>query len=241
LLLAPFIWLPASKRLNYARGIIFFAVVWPFMSTIVLFGANSSRHLYLASIGVATAFGLASSELLMSGRLSAIVGSVVIACLMSIYGVALISNVALYARNGQLSRSLAAQVEGVIADGTHDESSVIIVIPELPERQVVFWDYFYPDALSPPFRNTAPPANILSSFESCDCSPEEWKMEHSAALALLRDSQAGPVYILQWDASQSGFVTHILSHPAFWQSEYVSPSGPLLHPRRPDLPVPTLP
>jgi hypothetical protein len=240
LLVTAFLWLPAAKRAPYARGVLFFAVIWPIVCTAVLFGAHSPRHLYLASIGVAIALGLAGAALLRSRRLAAAVGAVVIAALLGICGVGLMSNVAMYARNGERSRALATHVAGVLADAARDHAALVIVIPKFPNSQVVFWDYFYPHALSPPFTSTAP-ANVLPSFESCHCLPEEWKTENAATLALLRDPKTGPIYVIQWDADQSTYVTRVISQPAFWQGEYVSPSGPLLMPRFPGLPGATLP
>jgi len=241
LLLMPFVWLPVNKRPNYARAIIFFAVLWPVVSTVFLFGAGEPRHFYLASAGVAIAFGLAASVLLTSGRFAASLGLVVMTLLLALYGAALVSGIAQYARNGNLSRALANRVDQVIADAAPDPSAVIVIIPEFPQPQVHFWDYFYPDAVNPPFRATVAPANIVPSFASCHCPVEQWKMDNTAALTLLTDSKTGPVYVVMWDEDQSAFVTRVLSQPAFWQAGHDSPSSALLQPGRPGLPAATLP
>jgi hypothetical protein len=241
LLLTPFVSRPAQGRRNFTRGLVLFAVFWPLITTAVLFGARAQRHLYLASIGVAIAFGLAGSQLLAGKRLAAGAGIAIISILLGIYGVGLSSSIALYARNGGLSRALAREVDHAIELATLDRWAVIVIIPEFPQRQVVFWDYFYLDALLPPFRSSPPTPHILPSFASCHCSPEEWKTEHAATLALLSNSSASTIHVVLWDTRKSAFVTRVLSQPAFWRGRYAAPNGPLVRPRRPGLPEPVLP
>jgi hypothetical protein len=241
LLLAPFISLPAHRRRSFTRGLILFAVFWPLISTAVLFGAHEQRHLYLASIGVATAFGLAGSELLSSKRLLAGAGVAIIGLLLGIHGVGLGSTISLYARNGRLSRALAREVDRAIEHAVVDSQAVIVIIPEFPQRRrVIFWDYFYPEALNPPFRSTPSPPHILPSFASCHCEPGQWKAWHAATLELLSDG-ASAVHVVLWDARKAAFVTRVLSQSAFWQGGYAAQNGPLVRPRRPGLPEPRLP
>jgi hypothetical protein len=241
LLLTPFLILAGRGRRSFTRELIFSAVLWPLICTTVLFGARGQRHLYLASIGVAVAFGLAGSLLLASRRLVAGVGLTIIGLLLAIFGVGLRTSIAQYARNGYLSSALAQEVDRAIEHAMPDGRALIVIIPEFPERQVIFWDYFYPVALNPPFRSTPAPPRILPSFASCHCEPAQWKASHAAGLALLSSGMASAIHVVLWDTRKSAFVTRVLSQSEFWQAGYAAPDGPLVRPRRPGLPAPILP
>jgi len=243
LLLAAFAARPARGRGDLARGLIFFAVLWPLVCTAVLFGAASPRHFYLASVGMAIALGLAGSRLVASKPEYARAGSLAIGLLLGISAVGLISNVALYARSGRLSRALAGEVDRALEAAGRDPAAMTVIIPDFPERPpgVVFWDYFYPVALEPPFRSTRPPPGVLPSFAPCHCPPEEWKAEHSAALARLRERNVSAVRVVMWDGWQSAFVTRSLSPAAFWQGGFAAVNGPLVRPLWPGSPAPELP
>jgi hypothetical protein len=240
LLLTPLASRAADVRHNSARGTILFAVLWPLMSTAVLFGARSPRHLYLASIGVAIALGLASAQLLAGKPVVAATSGAIVGLLLVTYGVGLSSYVGLYARNGRLSRELAREIDRAIAQAAPERQAVIVIIPDFPQRQASFWDYFYPEAISQPFRSSPPPPNILPSFASCRCMPAEWKAEHSKPLALLTNP-ATTIHFVAWDTGKAAFVTRVLSQPAFWQGGYAAQDGPLLGTYRRGLPGPTLP
>jgi hypothetical protein len=240
LLLTPLVSRTVHERRRYTSGLILFAGFWPLVSTGVLFGARSPRHLYLASIGVAIALGLAGSQLLASRRLVAVTGGAVICLLLGLYVLGLRSYVALYARNGRLSRDLAGEIDRAIEQAAAERRAVIVIIPDFPQRQASFWDYFYPEAISRPFRSSPPPPNILPSFASCRCMPAEWKAEHSKPLALL-NNRATAIYVVLWDTGKAAFVTRVLSQHAFWQGGYAAQNGPLLGTYRPGLPGPTLP
>jgi hypothetical protein len=232
---------PAGARRELARGLFFFAVLWPLACTVVLFGAGSPRHFYLASVGVAIALGLAGSRLIASKPGFARAGSLAIGLLLGILAFGLVSNIALYARNGRLSRALAEEIDRALAAAERDPQAVTVIIPDFPERQVVFWDYFYPQALKPPFRSPRPPPRVLPSFAPCHCPPEEWKAEHAATLARLREPSVSAVHVAIWDAWQSRFVTRSLSQAAFWQDGYAAPDAPLVRPLWPGTPAPELP
>jgi hypothetical protein len=62
-LLIPFTFLRFSELKEYTREFIYFAVGWPLITTFVYLGANSQRHLYLASIGPCVALGLVTARL----------------------------------------------------------------------------------------------------------------------------------------------------------------------------------
>jgi hypothetical protein len=240
LLLTPFLTKQARNQ-TFTRNLIFFAVMWPLLSTAVLFGARAPRHLYLASAGLAIAFGLAGSQLLTSKFPVAAAGLVIVGLLLAVLGVGLIAGIRLYARNGQLSRALAQEVEVAIERATADRLPLIVIIPEFPERRVIFWDYFYPVALNPPFRKAAPAVAILPSFASCHCEPAAWKRQNAAALALLNSDRASAIYAVLWDTRKSAFATRIFSPSEFRQAGYGATDGPLLRPRRQGMPAPQFP
>jgi hypothetical protein len=238
LLVAPLVSRSTRGLRTHARETIFFAALWPFFATAVLFGARSPRHLYLASIGVAVALGLAGSRILSGRRLVSAAGAAILLLTLGLSAIGLASYVDLYARNGRLSRDLAREIDRAYARAAPDSRAVIAIIPDFPRRQASFWDYFYPDAVAPPFRRGRP-FRTIPSFASCRCIPAEWKAEHSETLRLLND--ASDVYLVHWDEAKAGFATRVLTPSAFWQSPYASRDGPLLRPYLPGLESPTLP
>jgi len=240
LLLIPF-FIPAEGSLRrFARGLIFFAVLWPLVSTVVLLGARAPRHLYLAWIGMAIALGLAGSRLLASRRRVAWAGVAAIGLVLGLFGLGLRSRIALFERNGRLSRELDREVERAMERAAPDPRALLVIIPEFPGQAVHFWEYFYPDALNPPFRRSPPTVKILPSFASCDCGPAEWKASNTEALALLEDERASAIHLVLWDSQNSAFVTRVLSPSDFWAMGYASHDGALVRPRRPGTPEPTL-
>jgi hypothetical protein len=241
LLLAGLFATPSRERGALARSLTFFALAWPLVTTAVLFGADSSRHFYLASVGVSIALGLAGARLLCGRTSLALAGSAAIGLLVGMSAFGLGSNIAQYARSGRLSRALAAEVGRALAGAGADPRAVSVIVADYPERRVVFWDYFYPEALMPPFRPGPLPPGILPSFAPCHCSPEEWKAEHAATIARLRDGDVSSVRIVEWEAWRSAFVTRVLTPSEFWEGGDAAPDGPLLRPRRPGLPSPRLP
>src|SRR5262249_39391320 len=88
LLLTLFLTTQAPSQ-TFTRGLIFFAVIWPVLSTAVLFGAHAPRHLYLSSIGVAIAFGLAGSQLLTSRPPVVAAGLAITGLLLALFAVGL--------------------------------------------------------------------------------------------------------------------------------------------------------
>jgi hypothetical protein len=231
----------AARRGPIVRALVFFGLIWPVVCVAVLFGANSPRHFYMATVGMAIALGLASAWIVSSRTAMAKAGSVAVGILLGLSTVGLTSNIALYARSGRLSRALAREVDRALEAARHDPDTVTVIVADYPERRVVFWDYFFPEALEPPFRKTRPTGSLLPSFAPCHCTPEEWKAEHAATLARLRDGGVSAVSVVIWDAWQSAFVTRRLTREAFWQAGYTAAGGPVVRPLWPGSPAPTLP
>jgi hypothetical protein len=232
---------PASRRRQLVRALVFFGVIWPLVCVAVLFGANSSRHFYIATVGMAIALGLAGARVVSNSSAIMSVGSLAMGLLLGISAVGLTSNVALYARSGRLSRALVREVDRALEVARRDPDAVTVIVADYPGRRVVFWDYFFTEALEPPFRKTRPTGWILPSFAPCHCTPEEWKAKHAATLAHLRVGGVSAVYVVIWDAWQSAFVTRKLTREAFWQEGYTATGGPLLRPLWPGSPAPSLP
>jgi len=230
ILLAPLFASRAGGRADFARGLTFFAGLWPLVCTAVLFGAASQRHFYLATVGPAVAMGLAGSGLLASGPAVARAAAVALALLLADSGLGLASSVAPYARSGRLSWQIARQVDLALEAAGRDPESVTVIIAEFPDRRAVFWDYFYPGALEPPFRSGRPPRAVLPSFTTCHCPPEEWKAQNAALLARLAEGSVSRVYVVIWDATQSRFVTRSLRPMEFWEDGYAAATGPIPRP-----------
>ncbi|MGE5276680.1 MAG: hypothetical protein ACM3SU_06780 [Acidobacteriota bacterium] len=229
-LLAPLSAGSARGRPDYARGLIYFAGLWPLVCTGVLFGAASQRHFYLATVGPAIALGLAGSRLLACGPAVARAAAVTLALLLAQSGLALASSVAPYAQNGRLSRQIAREVDLALDAAARDPKSVTVIIPEFPERRAVFWDYFYPVALEPPFRSVPPPKAVLPSFTTCHCLPEEWRAQNAVVLARLKRGGVSRVHVVIWEAGRSKFVTRSLSPEEFWEKGYAAATGPISQP-----------
>jgi len=232
---------PAQSRSELARRLLFFGGLWPLVATAVLLGAGSPRHLYLASVGVAVALGLAGSQLWAQRPWFARAGSLGIGSLVAISAFGLAVSVAAYARSGRLSRSLAREIDRTLEAAERDPRAITVIVADYPERSVVFWDYFFPESLEPPFRSRRPPPGILPSFAPCHCPPEEWKTKHAVTLARLEAADTSTVRVVIWDAWRSEFVSRALTAAEFWQGGYAAPDGPLLRPLWPGSPAPVLP
>lgn len=240
LLITPLWFLPKGQRGDYARKCAYFAVIWPTIATAVLMGANSQRHFYLASVGPAIALGLAGARLLHTGRIPMILAAGALALLLVTNGFALASGVQAFRLNGERSWQLRYEADQALERAAQDPASTVVIIPEVPDTQGILWDYFYPVALQPPFTTPIPVTNVIASFASCHCSPEEWTATHAAALQHLIHNEVGPVYVVDWDEHRSTFATRTLSQYEFLHNGYVLPGGSVLRPSYPGLPSPRL-
>ncbi len=240
LLIAPLWFLPKGQRGDYTRKCLYFAVIWPTITTAVLMGANSQRHFYLASVGPAVALGLAGARLLNTGRIPMVLAAGALTLLLVTNGSALASGVQVFRLSGERSWQLRDEVDQVLERAAQDPAATVVIIPEAPDTQGFLWDYFYPAALQPPFTALTPVTNVIASFASCHCSTEEWTATHAAALQHLTDNKAGPVYVVDWDKQRSTFTTRMLSQYEFLHNGYMSPDGPVLRPPHPSLPSPLI-
>lgn len=232
LLVAPFTFLRFHKLENYTRGLIYFAIVWPGVVEFAYFGASAQRHLYLSSIGPCVALGLATAQFLSSKRPFLILGaSTMAALLLFAYGWTLVSGVAGFAFNGEKSHQIKDEIAKAIDQASRDSDAIVVIIPEIPANPRVFWQYFYPQALQPPFTSSEPSLPVMPSFASCDCPPEEWMRDHKALLVRLVHGVTGPIYLVEWDPPQAVFVTHVLSQADFEREGYLAVDGSFLRPR----------
>jgi hypothetical protein len=109
----------------------------------------------------------------------------------------------------------------------------VIILPEIPGNKRVFWDYFYPAALQPPFGDLDPSVGVIASFASCHCLPGEWIAYFGTAITQITQGKSGPIYVVKWDALQSAFTTHRFNNISFRESGYMAPNGPILRARQP--------
>jgi hypothetical protein len=232
LLVAPFTFLRSNNLENYTRSLIYFAIGWPIITTFVYLGLRSERHLYLASVGICVALGLATAKCMDSKRLFLILyASTTAVLLFFVYAWTLTSGVASFALNGERSHQIKQEVDLAIERASQDTNAMVVVIPEMPDNHTAFWEYFYPVALEPPFTRSMPSIPVLSSFASCDCVSDEWNSYHRDLLTRLVHGVTGPVYIVEWDPKHTRFVTHTLSQEDFRRDGYLAPDGALLRPR----------
>lgn len=233
LILLPFTFLQSLELKNYTREFIYFAVGWPIITTLVYLGVNSQRHLYLASIGPCVIMGLAVAHLITAKGLFTMYGVIVATFLLFIYGWALIAGISGFALNGERSLQIQHEVDRAIERASWNPNAVVIVIPEIPNNHEVLWDYFYPDALQPPFTNKSPAITVIPSFASCHCRPEEWMSEQRASLTYLVHDVTGPVYVVEWDTHSTLFVTHLFSPADFRKAGYLASNGSFLRSSKP--------
>jgi hypothetical protein len=231
LLLTPFIFLRSSELKNYTREFIYFAIGWPIITTLVYLGVNSERHLYLASVGPCIALGLATARLITAKGLFPVYGSIVAAFLLFTYGWALVAGIAIFVLNGDRSHQIRHEVDRTIGLASRDPNAIVIVIPEIPNNHELLWDYFYPDALEPPFTHNSPSVTVIPSFASCHCRPDEWISENRSSLIHL-SHDTGPIYVVEWDTQNSAFVTHRFSREAFKNEGYLMSNGSFLGPHK---------
>jgi hypothetical protein len=231
LLLAPLTFLRFHKLEKYFRDFVYFAIGWPIITTSVYLGARSERHLYLASIGPCVALGLATARLLASKRPFLILhGSTAALLLFLVYGWTLTTGVSGFALNGARSFQIQQEVDRAIERASQDRNAIVVIIPEIPNNHNVFWDYFYPAALEPPFTDRAPSVTVIPSFAQCHCSPEEWISGYWSSLKDLVHGVTGSIYVVEWDSARALFVTHVLSQEDFKRQGYLAPDSPLLRP-----------
>jgi hypothetical protein len=224
----------------YVRGALYFGLIWPLLAVAPLLGASQQRHLYFASAGIAVALGLAGARIL---NVTSLVGRVLAGALgvvLLVHALLLVSGVAAMARNGRLSGQIREQLVAAVQRSTPDDGSAIVVLPEVPDSQRHLWEYALPVAAEPLFVGQPHPANVIGSFTSCYCNPQEWLTENARALDRLADGSTRRVYVIEWDASAAAFTTRVLDRARFW-AVYASPGGPFLRARRPGLPTPVLP
>jgi hypothetical protein len=151
--------------------------------------------------------------------------------LLFAYGWTLVAGVTSFAINGERSLQIKQEVDEAIERASQDTNAIVIIIPELPDNDKYFWEYFYPAALQPPFTNSIPAVTVVPSFASCDCVPNEWVSDYRDSLTRLAHGVTGPIYIVEWDTKHARFITHKLSQEDFRRDGYLTPDGALLRPR----------
>jgi hypothetical protein len=223
----------------YARGLVYFAIVWPLVAVAPLVGANQQRHLYFSSVGIAVALGLAGARLLASPPRIRPVAAAALGTLLVIHALLLTSGVAAFAENGRLSQQLRDQLAAAAERSAPDTGATIVVLPEVPNSSRHLWEYALPLVAEPMFLGGAQPARVVGSFTSCHCQPQEWLSEDGPVLQSLVAGTATAVYVIEWDPARAGFSTRLLDGAQF-RVAYLDPGGALLRPRRPDLPTPVL-
>ena len=240
-LCTPLVSLRGDQRRSYLRAFICFAIGWPLISTAVYIGSSSQRHLYLASIGPCIALGIAGACLLVAKRPFAMFGPVMLVVLGFAYGWSLLTGVTSFVLDGERSHKIKQEIDRSIALVAQDKNAIVVIIPEVANQSRVFWDYFYPIAIEPPFMDSHLSVPVISSFASCHCTPEEWISEHGASLSRIIHGTTGPIYVVEWDNQQNAFVTRTLDQDQFVKGSYLVANGPLLRPRLPGQTAVSLP
>jgi hypothetical protein len=200
-------------------------------------GAAGQRHLYFASVGIAVALGLAGARLLVIRTATARLALGALGAVFVIHGLLLVSGIGAFARNGYLSQQLMALFIAASDQARTDLAATLVVLPDVPGNERHLWEYALPAAADPIFVHGPPPPSTVSSFSSCHCEPAEWLADNRPALTRLKSGAAEPVYVIEWQPDASVFSARVVDRAQF-RAAYAQPGGPLLRPRRADLPAP---
>jgi hypothetical protein len=214
---------------RYLRAVVNFGMCWPVVALLPLLGAYGQRHLYLASVGPAILSGMAVGQLLGSsfGRRARVAMCAPLALLV-LYGVLLVTGVQDFARNGELSYRLLGEIEAAAPEIAANDQSVLIVIPELPDKRRVFWAYALRFVVQPPFMAHDLSSDVLPSLDGYGDDLDEWLVRFQPLLARIANGEITTIQIIEWDRSAGSFRRRVLNPAEFVAQGYLSPGGPLM-------------
>ncbi len=226
LLVSPFLFLRRDGSVDAARRGVFLGFGWTALSMVPLMGGyTDQRHVYLASVGLALATGLAGGRLLVARPLLA-VGAIVF--LLTAHSFFLASGVAKFARDGEHSRQLVDEVGAASARASQDPGALVVVIAKLPAPRWWFWEYSLPFAAGPPFIEGVATRQLIPSYPSYCCGRREWDAAYGAALGRAASNENARIFVVEWDAWQTAFVTRLLDAAEFRAAGYAEPGGPVV-------------
>lgn len=186
-----------SRGVGLAPGmVLYFGPCWWFLGLlpVVVAGYESTRHVYLASVGWAIVLGLVFHALwIRQATAFRAATSAAAACLLIFYLVGLRSEVAEWVSRAQISAKVAAdlQREALAAP----EGSLLIVGAPPPS-----WEWALPFAAQPPFAPTDLTERVsIVSPVLLDCCRNEWMARTQHLTRTWAENRAAPVLALTWD------------------------------------------
>jgi hypothetical protein len=227
-LIAPCLFVHAKDLAEYGRGIVYFGICWPVVTLLPLFGAYGQRHLYLASVGVAVATGIAAAHLFTTRRRQTLTASSAVIALLVIHGALLGVGVRDFAANGQLSSQLLGQVEVAAPRIESANQPILVVIPELPDKRRVFWAYALRFAVHAPFLQHDVSSSVLPSLDAYGDDLDEWAQRFAPLLTRISDGDVTTLDVIELDRESGSFVRRTLRRTDFLSAGYLAPDGPLM-------------
>jgi hypothetical protein len=227
-LISPLILARGHELGQYLRGVVYFGVCWPLITLLPLFGAYGQRHLYLASVGPAILTGMAAALLLSGSRRRALVASSAPLALLVLYGGLLVTGVRDFARNGALSYQLLGEIEAAAPHLAATDQSVLVVIPEIPDKRRVFWAYALLFVARPPFMAHDLSSDVLPSLDAYGDDLDEWLVHFQPLLARITNGETTTIEVIEWDMSDSSFRRRVVDPVDFLAQGYLLPDGPLM-------------
>jgi hypothetical protein len=227
-LISPLILARGHELDRYLRGVVYFGICWPLITLLPLLGAYGQRHLYLASVGPAILTGMAAGQLISGSRRRALVASSAPLVLLAIYGWLLVTGVQDFAHNGELSYQLLGEIEAANPQIATNDQSVLVVIPEIPDKRRVFWAYALRFVVRPPFMAQDVSSDVLPSLDAYGDDLDEWLVRFQPVLTRIANGEITTVQVIEWDMSAGSFRRRVMIPVDFLAQGYLSPAGPLM-------------
>ena len=197
----------SSGAANLRHGpamVLYFGPCWWFLclAPLVVVGYESTRHVYLASVGWAILLGLVFHAIWhrrqAAFRYATLIAS---AGLFVFYAARLHAEVADWNVRARVSQKVVADLEREAL--LTPEGSLLIV--GAPPRS---WEWSLPFAAQPPFTRTdlAERVSIVSPV-LLDCCREQWKERTQRIIRTWSQRTAAPLVAIRWDARTGAYST----------------------------------
>ena len=201
LLLTAVVWfLARSGAASVRRGsaiVLYFGPCWWILclAPLVVVGYESTRHVYLASVGWAIVVGLVFHTLWHVGHAASRYVTVAAgAALLVFYSVGLRAEVAEWNTRSRVSRQVVADLEREALSSP--EGTLLIV--GAPVRS---WEWSLPFAAERPFTSTDLAARVsIASPILLDCCRDGWMERTQRTLRTWSARESAPLVVLKWDA-----------------------------------------
>lgn len=197
--------LRSSDAANLRHGpakVLYFGPCWWFLNLapLVVVGYESTRHVYLASVGWAVVVGLVFHAIWHQRHVAFRYATLVVSAgLFVFYSVGLHAEVEDWNVRARVSQKVVADLERE-ALATPEGSLLIVGAP------VRSWEWALPFAAEPPFTRTdlAERVSIVSPV-LIDCCRDQWMARTRRIVQSWSQRTSGPLVALRWDAGTGAY------------------------------------